>query len=69
MKYYVSDSRTLDTAGPMSIKEARDWLDEKCQFHGMDKGDWEHPEYWNGCEAPPMLYTESEWEELTEGGE
>lgn len=61
MKYYVSDSRSLDFAGPMSRAEALKWLDIKCARHGMEPGDWQREDYWEGCESPPRLFTEAEW--------
>jgi hypothetical protein len=62
--YYVSDSRTLDFSGPFSLKEAEQWLDNKCIQNGMEAGDWKHPEYWGGSEVPPQIYTEQEWREF-----
>ena len=64
--YYVSDSRSLIAAGPMTLEKAEGWLDAACVWHGMAPGDWRHPEYWRGCEAPPSLYTEAEWASMLE---
>ena len=64
--YYVSDSRSLETAGPMTLADAEAWLDAACVRHEMEPGDWRHPEYWRGCETPPSLHTEAEWSEMLE---
>ena len=64
MKYYVSDSRTLETASFNTKKEAVEWLDEKCGNHGLKKGDWSSIVRWSGCETPPQLFTKQEWEAI-----
>lgn len=62
--YYVTDSRSLQTAGPLAYAEAIQWLGDACERRGMSRDDWKHPEYWGGTEPPPSLYTETEWEAL-----
>ena len=63
-KWAVSDSRSLDSEVNLNLFEAIEWLNDKCESHGMDKDDWMHSDYWQGCETPPTLHTMEEWEEL-----
>ncbi|PHJ52434.1 hypothetical protein VF14_18470 [Nostoc linckia z18] len=47
-----------------SLEAAHAWLDERCEAHDMDAGDWQHPEYWGGTETPPALYEVEDQEKI-----
>lgn len=59
--YYGSNSRRLEVYGPASKGEVEAWLDEECIKMGMEAGDWQQLDYWQGLETPPRLHTEAEW--------
>ena len=59
--WVVSDSRSLEIKKNISLGEAIEWLDDKCELNEMQPGDWRHPEYWSGCEEAPLLFTMEEW--------